>query len=293
MILLSSFSLLSIILFEHPIYPDKAYAQQQLQTNPVTPNAKLNCISYDSSTRQISISCPSIATTTATGGAAASGPVTLTGIYNQLNNPNVLNKEQPSQNPLEQQKGVVWILNASLVINKDSALNIDSKDTSWLKILTDEKTNPVNAIIVHGSLNIDNVKLTSWNPVTNSYAQTNSSRDAGSDTVKCGSDCSSDIKSKLAHVGTPRPYISIEENATGSTNITNSEIAYLGYEGGYGVKSSGLHYAGGDNSVIKNNDIHHVYFGFYSAGIGSVLIENNKIHDSGHYGIDPHMELMI
>jgi mannuronan 5-epimerase len=293
-IFLSSFSLLSIIFSEHPIYLEKAYAQQQLQTHQVTPNAKLNCISYDSSTRQIFISCPSITTST-TGATTVSGPVTLTDIYNQLNNLNVLNKEQAKQEqqqsqPIQQQqKGEVWILKASLVINKGSSLTIDNKDTSWLKILTDEKTTPVNAIIVHGSLKIDNVKVTSWNPLTNSYAQsTNSSRDAGSDIVKCGSDCSSDIKSKLAHVGTPRPYISIEENATGSTNITNSEIAYLGYEGGYGVKSSGLHYAGGDNSVIKNNDIHHVYFGFYSAGIGNVLIENNKIHDSGHYGIDPH-----
>jgi hypothetical protein len=30
--------------------------------------------------------------------------------------------------------------------------------------------------------------------------------------------------------GDPRPYIRVVDEATGTTNITNSEIAYLGYE---------------------------------------------------------------
>ncbi len=196
-------------------------------------------------------------------------------------------QKQPPTNQAQQQQGI-WLLNASLVINKGAALTIDNKDTAWLKILTDEKS-PAYGIFVKGGLKIDNVKVTSWNPLTNNYAQSNGSRERSlSSSIGCGSNCSDALKSQLAHIGSPRPYISIEENATGSTNVTNSEIAYLGYEGGYGVKSSGLHYAGGDGSVIRNNDIHHVYFGFYSAGVGNILIENNKIHDNGHYGIDPH-----
>jgi hypothetical protein len=111
-----------------------------------------------------------------------------------------------------------------LVINRSSTLTIDNKDTLWLKILTDEKSLPETAILVHSGLNIDNVKITSGNPITNNYAQSNGSRNAGSSMVICGSECSSDLKSKLAHVGNPRPYISIEENTTGSTNITNSEM---------------------------------------------------------------------
>ena len=51
----------------------------------------------------------------------------------------------------------------------------------------------------------------------------------------------------------------------------------------------GLHYhLAGHGSVIRNNDIHHLYFGFYSVGVGGMVIENNKVHDMGHYGIDPH-----
>ena len=39
-----------------------------------------------------------------------------------------------------------------------------------------------------------------------------------------------------------------------TTDITNSEIAYLGYEGGVGSGMSGLHYNGGDGSILKGND---------------------------------------
>jgi mannuronan 5-epimerase len=257
----------SIILSEELFGFSKAQAQQQQQI--VTPNGKSNCIKFDSSTRQIFISCSS----------SAVGPVTLTDISNQINNYGILDKQSQG----------VWLLNANLVINNGSILTINPKDTIWLKILTDEKT-PAYGIYVHGGLKIDNVKITSWNPQTNTYAMSNGSREnSGPSTAICGSDCSNALKSKLTHIGIPRPFISIEENTTGTTNITNSEIAYLGYEGGYGIKSSGLHYTGGDGSIIRNNDIHHLYFGFYSAsGVGHIIIENNKIHDSGHYGIDPH-----
>jgi mannuronan 5-epimerase len=40
--------------------------------------------------------------------------------------------------------------------------------------------------------------------------------------------------------------ITIEAGATGTMDITNSEIAYLGYEAGYGAGRTGLRYEGGD-----------------------------------------------
>ena len=72
--------------------------------------------------------------------------------------------------------------------------------------------------------------------------------------------------------GFPRPYIRIEGEATGSTNITNSELAYLGYEAGLGVGKTGITYLGGDNSVLRNNNIHDLYFAFYSSGVGDILL---------------------
>jgi parallel beta-helix repeat protein len=174
----------------------------------------------------------------------------------------------------------VWFLNANLVIAKGATLHIDSTDTKWLKISSKvtrgagiAKIAPAYIIDVHGSLKIDSVKITSWDPTTNYYAITNGSRTG----------------SGVFIFGAPRPSIVVENNATGTTDITNSEVAYLGYEEGKHKGGSGLsYYYGGDGSIIRNNDIHHVYFGLYTFGVGHMIIENNIIRNSGHYGLDPH-----
>jgi mannuronan 5-epimerase len=221
------------------------------------------CIRYNTIQLNIIVTCKS---------------ATLTDIYDQLKNPVVLTK-QPNG---------VWALNANITINPGATLIIDPKDTTWVKIIADEKS-LAYGIHVKGSLKIDSVKVSSWNPFTNNFAMSNGSRERGSDlTRQCGHSCSIEVKDTLTHHGAPRPFIMIEPKATGTTNITNSYIGYLGYEAGWGKKAEGLHYNGGDGSIVKNNNIDHLYFGFYSVGVGNMLIENNIIHDSGHYGIDPH-----
>lgn len=205
-----------------------------------------SCIAYNPEEKVITITCKS---------------ATLTDINNQLKDPDVLHKETTNG---------VWLLNAGIIIEQDATLYINSTDTSWLKINAAGET--AYPILVLGSLKIDSVKVTSWNPNTNNYATTEDSHREGVD----------------VEVGTPRPYIRIEEEATGTTDITNSEVAYLGYEGGLGAGRSGLRYDGGDGSVIRGNNIHNMWFAFYSDGVGGMVIENNHIHHNGHYGLDPH-----
>jgi hypothetical protein len=242
----------------------KVNAQQQEGAQPAAGNGN-GCISYDSVRRMITVSCRS---------------ATLTDISNQLNDPGLLSKE-PQQNG-------TWLLNANITINKGATLTIDPTDTKWLKIIADERT-LAYGIHVLGSLKIDSIQLTSWNPKTNYYAMSNGSRESsGPATAICGSTCPIAVKDKLTHHGAPRPYIRIESGATGTTNITNSYIGYIGYEAGWGKMTPGLQYNAGDGSVIRNNDFDHLYFGFYSVNVGNMVIENNKIHNSGHYGIDPH-----
>lgn len=257
-------SLSSLLVITGLIDFSEVKAQQQGGT-PLAAGNGNGCISYDSVRRMITVSCKS---------------ATLTDIYNQLNDPAVLSKEQ--------QRNGVWLLNANITINKGSTLTIDPTDTAWLKIIADERT-LAYGIHVLGSLKIDSVQLTSWNPETNYYAMSNGSRESsGPATALCGSNCPIAVKDKLTHHGAPRPYIRIESPATGTTNITNSYIGYIGYEGGWGKMTPGLQYNAGDGSVIRNNDFDHLYFGFYSVNVGNMVIENNKIHNSGHYGIDPH-----
>jgi poly(beta-D-mannuronate) C5 epimerase len=239
-VLLVLILLLPLLTFSSP--------QNEHDRNVIAATEASNCISYDDSERTIAITCKS---------------AHMTDIYNQLRDHQILDR----------QSNGIWLLNANLTIDKGATLVIDPTDTSWLKIIADERTLSYG-IRVHGSLKIDSVKVTSWNPETNDYAQSYGSRESSG---------------KITHNGTPRPFIRVESRSTGTTNITNSEIAYLGYEGGWGSGTSGLHYHnGGDGSMIRNNNIHNLYFGFYSNNVGGMIIENNLVYNSGHYGIDPH-----
>ena len=186
----------------------------------------------------------------------------LTHVNDQLKDPDVLTRDNSFD------KG--WILNAGITIAQNAILYINSSDTSWLKILADEET--AYPIHVSGGLKIDSVKITSWNPNTNNYTSSIDSQRDGED----------------VQIGTPRPYIVVDSEATGTTDITNSEIAYLGYESGYGGGRTGLRFEAGDGSLIRGNNIHDLYFGFYSKGVGGIKIEDNHVHDNIHYGLDPH-----
>jgi parallel beta-helix repeat protein len=117
----------------------------------------------------------------------------------------------------------------------------------------------MNNVDVHGSLKIDSVKITSWDPLTNNYAITNGTRHD----IGVG-------KPEATVPGTPRPHIT---------------IAYLGYEKGSfsDIGTAGLNYYGGEESILKGNNIHDLYFGFYSSGVGRCLIENNQIHRNTMY----------
>ena len=205
-----------------------------------------SCITYGTDVNIITITCKR---------------VNLTDIDNEIRNPDILHKESTDG---------VWLLNAGMVIEQGATLYINSTDTSWLKIAADGET--AYSILVSGSLKIDSVKVTSWNPNTHNYALTDDSDRNGRDTT----------------IGTPRPYIAVENGATGTTDIINSEIAYLGYEGGYGAGLTGLRYEGGDGSIIKGNNIHDMWFALYTKGVGGLVVEDNHVHNNGHYGLDPH-----
>ena len=172
----------------------------------------------------------------------------LSGIYKDINNRKILQK-----NP-----NGVWVLNASIVVNPQSKITINNSDTSWLKITNKNATEP-NYISILGSAQIDHIKITSWNPSLN-------------DTIKQNVDGSS-----------PRPYI-MAIKAVGNVDISNSEVAFLGYNL---YPSNGLVYErGGNGSNIINNNFHNMWDGFYSNHVGFVTIKNNTYHDNLRNGVD-------
>ena len=115
-----------------------------------------------------------------------------------------------------------------------------------INVLEDGKN--TNGLLVFGSLKINSVKITSWNQSTRDYAKNPGNRDLCENRVEKGS---------------PRPFISGESDAVGITDITNSELAYLGYEEGVnGGPVVGITYFGGAGSIIKNNEIHNYTLAF-------------------------------
>jgi poly(beta-D-mannuronate) C5 epimerase len=270
------FSILIASSISNSVFSTYSSIYAQVETAPSSFSTDSNCIEYDSKHRIITITCDS---------------ANLTDIYNQLRNPDVLEKAEALTS------GHVWLLDAAIIIEKGAILYINSTDTSWLKIVApdrgianeegEDEENLVakaNGIEVFGSLKIDSVKVTSWDLSLNNYAINEGKR------IFNGTEY--DVQ-----LGSPRPFISVKAEATGTTDITNSEIAYLGYEEGIGEGPVvGLTYFGGNGSIIRNNDIHHLYFAFYSNGVRNITIENNHVHNNRQYGLNPHTgthDLMI
>lgn len=241
----------------HPPAPPSSSSSVTL-----TPSDSSSCIGYDSSEKLITITC---------------GSTTLSELDKQLNDGNVPCKENKNDdtannNDDDNHNAKVWLLNAGLLIDKGAALYINSTDTKWLKIIADGTT--AYGIHVLGTLKIDSVKITSWDPSTNDY-------------LKFKFEILSDRQFEESGIDAiPRPYIITEQGETGTTDITNSELAYLGYACGGGC--SGLSYYAGEGSVVEGNNIHNNRFGFYSNGASKLILQHNNVHHNFMYGFDPH-----
>ncbi len=218
-------------------------------------SAKEKCISYDKPEKLISITCKY---------------ADFEDVTRLITDPSILKPDTTittNTNTFENNNEKIWLLYAGLKVENNALLDINSNDVTWLKIIPTNKS--PNAIEVNGNLKVDSVKITSWNPKTNDY-------------VKFSKKAKEDAS---IYTMIPRPYIKIEATATGPTEITNSELAYLGYScNGCG----GVTFNGGENSILKNNEIHHIYKGFYSKEMGYMLIEGNRVYGNERYGIDPH-----
>ena len=154
----------------------------------------------------------------------------------------------------------VWILHAIIKVNPLATITINRTDTSWLKI-TNKNENEPNFISISGHAQINGVKITSWDPAFN------------------------DVIRENTNGSIPRPHIIVEKEA-GTLNVSNSELAFLGYASN---PSNGFLFRyGGDGSNIINNTFHDMFDGFYSDGAKFITIKDNKYYNNLRYGIDPH-----
>jgi len=184
------------------------------------------------------------------------GSAMLTDLYDAINK---YETAAVSEGLVRESGNGIWLLKSNLVVGHNSSLTINSSDTSWLRIYSDGKQ--VYTIKAYGNMTIDGVKITSWNPEEKDYQN--------------------EINGKLP----PRPFIVVKKEGTGTTNVTNSELAYLGYGA---IQGHGLSYYSGNGSIVRGNNIHHLEMGFYSDGVENILIEDNNVHHNKAYGLDPH-----
>ena len=181
-----------------------------------------HCIRYNPSTRTITVVC---------------GSASLSDIDEQLVDRSILKQESRG----------IWMLNANLNIANGAIFYINSTDASWLKINSTTAKSAYN-IDIFGNLDIDSVKITSWNSTSDNYTTTDGK--------------------------VPRASITIMPKASGKTDIVNSEISYLGYNS---TLRNGLGYYGGNGGILANNTIHDIWNGPHLEGIGEIKIQDNRI----------------
>ncbi len=165
---------------------------------------------------------------------------------------------------LEKDPHGVWILNAIVKVNPHAKLTINHSDTSWLKITNKilQESEP-NFISISGNAIFDGVKITSWDPFSNHVITQN-------------------VNGSIA-----RPYIIIDK---GNANISNSELAFLGFASNSSRSGLSYQHGGGNGSRILNNSFHDMWDGFYSYSAGFITIKDNKYYNNLRNGIYPHAE---
>lgn len=175
-----------------------------------------------------------------------------------------------------------WQLNANLSIDVGVTLNLSpATGVSDLQLRSDSnglvQAAEVEASInyktfvflraLNGTINIDGVKIYSWDAAANSV-DTNYSNG--------------------------RAYILAKYAST--MNIRNSDIGYLGSSDGesYGLSWRDQNLNDNEPFVTRvtgeliNSDIHHNYYGIYTYQAHDMVFRGNKFHHNIRYGFDPH-----
>jgi len=189
----------------------------------------------------------------------------------------------------------VWELNADLVVQNGATLDLAGPavdgdvDTLRLRSLASAAKTEVSAITAqHGVINIDSVRITSWDPDANG-PDTDPSLPSGAPTGSRGRPFLRAI-SYLDVGGTPRE---------STMNITNSDLGYLGY---YAPESYGLAYKGRGCDANhpwvcaalnvygsqRNSRFHHNYMGTYTWNAYGMNFVGNEYDNNISYGLDPH-----
>ncbi|MEZ4867616.1 MAG: right-handed parallel beta-helix repeat-containing protein [Caldilineaceae bacterium] len=178
----------------------------------------------------------------------------------------------------------IWLLNANLFIGPGVTLNLSpAAGVNELRLRSQVSTggarvgaaagaidyNTFVYLRTHsGEMDLNGVKVYSWDPQTNAVDQ---------------------------DIDNGRAYVIAKYDAV--LNITSSELSYLGSADGesYGVAWRDLNHTSAPNVLrsrvtgqVVNSQFHHNYYGVYTFQASDMLFRGNQFHDNIRYGFDPH-----
>jgi poly(beta-D-mannuronate) C5 epimerase len=235
------------------------YGLQQKHNPPFSAEAgeKSPCIGYDAEENTITINCDS----------------SFLDVVKTLDDPTVFenlgNGEYLLNANLEVADDVTFEMSSSssnadngAVISDNFGIGENGAENGGNEALKYLKITGANGIVVYGRIEISGVKITSWNPVTNSPI------------------------SQTINGSIPRAYINLRGSEGGF--VRNSEISYLGYQE-FGRRGFDLFGEGYSHDLeISGSKFHDMWFAFYSRGAYNIVIDGDEYYDNIKYGLDPH-----
>jgi poly(beta-D-mannuronate) C5 epimerase len=166
---------------------------------------------------------------------------------------NMINDQSVVENLQDQE----YFLKANLQVDDGATLFMGPNDIKWLKIAG------ANGIIVNGKIQINGVKITSWDASANDVIHQN-------------------IDGSFR-----RGYIQFA--ASEGAQIINSEFAYLGYVEP-GQRGFDLFGGGGPSHdmEIRGSKFHDMWMAFYSKEAYNITVDGNEYYNNIKYALDPH-----
>jgi mannuronan 5-epimerase len=214
-------------------------------------NALTSCVSYDSATNTIFITCDAH----------------FADVRHQITGSSIL-ESQGSGN---------FILNAKIIVNDGATFSMSSSELRWLKI------SGQNSITVHGKIMFDGVKITSWSTTSNSEIEEDTDGTIPRAWILLyGSEGGHIRNSEIAHLGyetltTGRGGIELQ-GSSHDFEISNSEFHHMWFA----FYSNSAY-----NVTIDSNDYHDnlLYALDPHTGTHGMQITNNQVHDNKGFGI--------
>lgn len=208
--------------------------------------------------------------------------IQISGINSEATLPAIKSKLGAADtNLLQELPNQTWLLNANILLGIGVTLNL-SPDAGVQELRLRSQASAggqvraanidYNSFVylrAHGAnINIDNMKIFSWDPQINDYDRDPSNGRAY-------------LLAKYASV----------------MNIRNAEVGYLGSEDGesYGISWRDVNDAAEPDKLLTrvtgevlNSLIHHNYYGIYTFQASGMLFRGNQFYDNVRYGFDPH-----